>query len=72
MKYCRYCAYCVNGDTYYCNRHNKELSRVDIVTHCADHVMSELGDVDTGRQYMPRKQRSTEDDMYKQITIEEV
>lgn len=54
MKYCRYCAYCINGDCYYCTDHEKVLDRVDRVTSCPDFVMSEFGDVDTGKQYKPR------------------
>ena len=55
MKYCRYCAFCVNGDCYYCACHDKVLGRVDRVTSCPDFVMSELGDVDTGKPYKPRE-----------------
>ena len=55
MKYCRYCAFCINGDCYYCTDHDKVLTRVDKATNCADFVMSELGDVDTGKQYKPRE-----------------
>ena len=31
------------------------LNRVDKVTSCPDFVMSELGDVDTGKPYKPRE-----------------
>ena len=55
MKYCRYCAFCINGDAYYCTDHNKVLKNVDRPTNCLDFVMSELGDVDTGKPYKPRE-----------------
>lgn len=60
MKYCRYCAFCVNGDCYYCTCHDKVLNTVDRVTSCPDFVMSELGDVDTGKPYKPRAAQSKE------------
>ena len=51
MKYCRYCAFCINGDAYYCTDRDKVLKSVDRPTNCPDFVMSELGDVDTGKNY---------------------
>lgn len=54
-KYCRYCAFCINGDTYYCTAHQEVLSNVKQTTQCPDFALSELGDVDTGKQYKPRK-----------------
>ena len=59
MKYCRYCAFCINGDAYYCTDSDKVLNRVDRPTNCPDFVMSELGDVDTGKPYKPREPRMT-------------
>lgn len=55
MKYCRYCAFCINGDCYYCTCHEKVLNRVDTPTSCSDFVTSELGDVDTGKPYKPKE-----------------
>lgn len=54
-KYCRYCAFCISGDAYYCTEHKEALGNVKQVTQCPDFVLSELGDVDTGKQYKPRK-----------------
>ena len=54
-KYCRYCAFCINGDTYYCTEHQKVLSDVKHSIKCPNFALSELGDVDTGKQYKPRK-----------------
>ena len=53
MKYCRYCAFCISGDCYYCTCLDKVLNRVDKATNCKDYTMSELGDVDTGKPYIP-------------------
>lgn len=55
MKYCRYCAFCINGDAYYCTDRDKVLKSVDRPTNCPDFVMSEMGDVDTGKHYKPRE-----------------
>ena len=72
MKYCRYCAFCINGDCYYCTDHNKVLNRVDTPTSCPDFVMSELGDVDTGKPYKPREPKETDNVVnLQQITLEE-
>lgn len=72
MKYCRYCAFCINGDCYYCTCHEKVLNRVDTPTSCPEFVMSELGDVDTGKQYKPREPRETDNAVdLQQITLEE-
>ena len=59
MKYCRYCAFCINGDAYYCTDHDKVLNRVDRPTNCPDFVMSKLGDVDPGKRYKPREPHRT-------------
>ncbi len=54
-QYCRYCAFCINGDCYYCTCKEKILHNVNKVTKCTDFVLSELGGVNTGRRYNPRK-----------------
>ena len=55
-QYCRYCAFCIDGNALYCTNHDKVLSDAEIrrVNHCKDFELSELGDVITGRQYQPR------------------
>lgn len=53
-KYCRYCSFCILGDCYYCTEKGKVLKRIDKAVNCDDFVLSELGDVETGRQYQPR------------------
>ncbi len=59
MKYCRYCTFCIDieNDCYYCTYFDKILKRIDKVVSCVEFVMSELGDVDTGKQYKPRIKR---------------
>lgn len=54
IKYCRYCAFCISGDAYYCTCYDKVLNNVNRVTSCSEFVLSELGDVDTGKPYKPR------------------
>ena len=54
VKYCRYCAYCISGDCFYCTCKEIELKRIDRVTNCKEFVLSEMGDVETGKQYKPR------------------
>lgn len=72
MKYCRYCAFCINGDCYYCTCLEKVLTNVNRPTNCEEFVMSELGDVDTGKPYKPREPRETENAVsLQQITLEE-
>ena len=68
-QYCRYCAHCFEGDCFYCNAKEKVLSREDIrrTNNCAEYVVSELGDVETGKQYVPRKRKHN--DGAEQITI---
>jgi len=68
-QYCRYCAFCTNGDTYYCGEKEKVLSSDDVkrVNHCSEYVYSVLGDVDTGKQYKPQRKRKKG---YEQIKLE--
>lgn len=54
MKYCRYCAFCISGDTYYCTRFDKVLFNIKGVTSCPEFALSALGVVDTGKPYKPR------------------
>lgn len=63
MNYCRYCSWCVYGNAYYCGCHDKLLNRVDKPTKCKDFHLSELGDVDTGKQYTPRPRYIKQDQM---------
>lgn len=58
-QYCRYCAFCFEGDVFFCGEHDKVLSERSIKreNHCSDFVLSELGDVESGRQYKPRKEK---------------
>ncbi len=57
-KYCRYCAYCVLGDCYYCTSKDKVLNSVNKAVNCKDYVESECGDVETGKKYKPREKKS--------------
>ena len=61
-QYCRYCAFCISGDCYYCTDHEEVLSdsKIRRVNHCVDFALSDLGDVDSGKHYQPMKQRKAE------------
>jgi hypothetical protein len=63
MKYCRYCAFCIVGDCYYCTCKEKELNRIDRATNCKEFVLSELGDVETGKQYKPREKKAVAEEL---------
>lgn len=56
-QYCRYCAFCINGDAYYCTSKETLLSKSGVMraNKCSDYQYSELGDVDSGRHYSPRQ-----------------
>lgn len=69
-KYCRYCAHCFCGDWYYCSELDKPLKRVDVAVNCDSFALSELGDVDTGKQYKPREPRKADDVRKLQIRFE--
>ncbi len=62
--YCRYCAFCFDGDCYYCSNFEIVLTekKIKAARLCEDYAQSELGDVITGRQYRPRLKK---DDMSK-------
>lgn len=59
-QYCRYCGFCSSGDVYYCSAHDKLLreSTIKRANKCRDFVLSDLGDVDTGKQYKPQNKRT--------------
>ena len=60
-QYCRYCSFCFEGDSYFgCSDHpngdepywtRKQINREN---HCKNFDLSDLGDVETGKQYRPR------------------
>ena len=65
-QYCRYCAFCFEGDGFFCSNSpdntepDKYMTEEQIkrVNHCKDFELSALGDVISGRQYQPRKKKS--------------
>lgn len=57
-QYCRYCAFChTDFDWHYCTIYEIEMSKKRITreNHCPDFALSELGDVESGKPYRPRK-----------------
>lgn len=61
-QYCRYCAFCFDlGDWFGCSNHPKgeepymTRSRINRENNCPNFGLSDLGDIETGKQYRPRK-----------------
>lgn len=54
---CRYCAFCFEGDCFYCGELERVLSEKSIrrENRCARFAVSELGSVETGKMYHPRR-----------------
>lgn len=71
-QYCRYCAFAFEGDCFYCGKLDKVLSEHSIKSknNCQSFVLSDLGDVETGRQYQPRKSKPQDFNNYEQIKLE--
>lgn len=57
-QYCRYCAFCFEGDCYYCSALNKPLGDEQIKrpNRCKEFAMLNE-DVITGKKYKPREQK---------------
>lgn len=63
-KYCRYCAHCFDGGgDFRCSDHPKgkephwTREQINRPTQCPNFALSELGDVETGKQYRPMEKR---------------
>lgn len=61
-QYCRYCAFCFDlGDLFGCSNHPKgeeicmTRSRINRENNCPNFALSDLGDIETGKLYKPRK-----------------
>lgn len=55
-QYCRYCAHCIRGDfPYYCTEKKIVITKGQVmgINKCNLFILSENGDVDTGKQYRP-------------------
>lgn len=70
-QYCRYCGFCSSGDLYYCSAHNKLLceSTIKRANKCRDFVLSDLGDVDTGKPYKPQNKLTEAPCDYVQMSL---
>lgn len=57
-QYCRYCAFCFEGDCYYCSALKKPLGDEQIKrpNKCKEFAL--LNDVITGKEYKPREHKS--------------
>ena len=62
-QYCRYCGWCFEADDFRCGNHPKgkqlRMTRQQInrENHCPNFVLTDLGDVETGKPYKPQKVR---------------
>ena len=62
-QYCRYCGYCfvIGDDLYACSAYpgEKEIiqtrKQINRVNHCPNFALTDLGDVETGKQYKERE-----------------
>lgn len=59
-QYCRYCSWLCYGDAPYCEvkEEVKSESAIRHANKCHDFTLSELGDVETGKQYRPMEKRT--------------
>ena len=76
-QYCRYCSFCFAADDYRCSNHpeGKEphwtREQINRPNSCRNFDLSPLGDVDTGKMYVPRRERQ-ETAIAGQISMEEI
>lgn len=74
-QYCRYCAHCFESDDFRCSDHPKGLEphwnrkQINRENHCPNFALSDLGDVETGKQYNPRR-KTTKDGNGEQFMME--
>lgn len=60
-QYCRYCAFCFEGDGYFCSNEPNVVAKymtedqIKRANNCKDFALSDMGDVITGKQYKPRE-----------------
>lgn len=78
-QYCRYCAFCIPHRDYdryyYCTDGEREITYAQSrkANKCENFALSDLGDVDTGKEYKPRgKRHMKRDDGAKPISIWDV
>ena len=78
-QYCRYCAFCFEAgdDEFRCSDHpqgkephwtRKQINRKN---HCPNFALSDLGDVETGRQYKPINKRNKTKKTKETLILEE-
>ena len=62
-QYCRYCVFCFEADDFRCSNHPRKLhphwnsEQINRENHCQNFALSDLGDVETGKQYNPRQKK---------------
>lgn len=72
-QYCKFCCRCFLGDVYYCNAFDKVLtdSGIKHPNNCKEFILSEFGDVDTGKPYKPRERKEPDIDENQMKLFEE-
>ena len=55
-QYCRYCAFCFEGDVFYCGNHDEVLNegKIKRVNHCKDFAFTEEDCFNPDHKYTPR------------------
>ena len=63
-QYCRYCAFCSEGDVFYCSDHDEVLSegKIKRVNHCKDFTFTEEDVFNPDHKYTPRVIKPRVDD----------
>lgn len=59
-QYCRYCAFCIYGDIPYCTAKDEPMTERQMKRKntCKEFALSELGDVESGKPYKPRRKNA--------------
>lgn len=73
---CRYCTFCFEADDYRCSNHpNGEQphwseQQIKKLNHCKNFALSDLGDIITGKQFIPRKRKQKkQNDSFEQLSF---
>lgn len=58
-QYCRYCAFCFEGDGYFCGHKSKYLSidKIKRENKCKEFALAPEGDIITGKHYHPQERQ---------------
>ena len=72
-QYCRYCAFCFEGDVYFCDVFDKPLTDLALKNANNCHAYGYCGiDVITGKEHVERRKLNITDNESVQIRMDEV